>query len=148
MWAGGNPVSMANRRVQGGGDPAQGPLRDEIRTMPGSDAAESFPDVPPGNRAGVPASSGDDTHDVDLDAFAERMGLRDDGDRRPDDDVAAGDADGDAERTEPTGRADVVVRRAVGVTLGTAGSVAHAVAHGFSIASRSLDRVGDRLDRR
>jgi hypothetical protein len=89
---------MANRRVQGGGDPAQGPLRDEIRTMPGSDAAESFPDVPPGNRADVPASSSADAHDVDLDAFAERMGLRDEGDRRPDD---------GADRSEPTGRLDI-----------------------------------------
>jgi hypothetical protein len=125
---------MANRRVQGGGDPAQGPLRDEIETMPAG-GAESFPDVPPANRAGVPASSGTDARDVDLDAFAERIGLRDPGDRRQHD---------DAEQPEPAGRADVVMRR----TLATAGSVAHAVAHGLSIASRSLDRVGDRLDRR
>lgn len=125
---------MANRRVQGGGDPAQGPLRDEIRTTPAGGAA-SFPDVPPANRADVPASSGAGAKDVDLDAFAERIGLRDAGDRPQHD---------DADHPDPVGRADVVMRR----TLATAGSVAHAVAHGLSIASRSLHRVGDRLDRR
>jgi hypothetical protein len=134
----GNRCRMANRRVQGGGDPAQGPLPDEIRRMPDVGASDSFPDVPPSNRSDLPGESGN-PHDVDLDAFAERLGVRDGGDRRPD-----VDRDSEGGQRGPA----VAARRAVGVARGAAGLAAHAAAHGLSTAGRTLDRIGDRIDRR
>ena len=128
---------MANRRVQGGVNPAQGPLRDEIRTVPLAGEAESFPDVPPGNRSDVPTGSRTDSHTVDLDSFAERLGLHTEG-AVPDVDHGELSAD----------RLSDIGGRVSRLALGTAGLLVHGAAHGLSMASRRLDRLGDVLDRR
>jgi hypothetical protein len=128
---------MANRRVQGGGNPAQGPLRDAIRSVPLAGESESFPDVPPGNRSDIPTGGRAHLHTVDLDSFAERLGLHTEG--------ARADSDHDESRT---GRLSGAGRRTSSLALGTAGLMAHGAAHGLAIASRKLDRLGDHLDRR
>lgn len=121
---------MAHRRIQSGGDPAQGPPRDVVESVPLGNEPGSFPDVPPQNRAdippGQPPAGG---RRVDLDAFAERLGLR----HRADDD----------RRDEPDGGSGVIGR-----LQGTVGTALHGVARLMGVTSRTLDRLAKRIDQR
>ena len=147
-WVGsGNPDVMANRRVQGGGDPAQGPPRDVLRSIPTDTDVESFPDVPPANRPGGDGQRGG--HDVDLDAFADRLGLG-----RDDTDEAEGPSTTDAgrsARSAPDTVTAALTRSATGAAgraLGAASGLLHGVARLMGSTSHRLDLIADRIDRR
>jgi len=132
---------MANRRVQGGGDPAQGPPRDVLRSVPTDTDVESFPDVPPANRPGGDGQRGG--HDVDLDAFADRLGLG-----RDDTDGAEGRSTTDAGRSARSAADTVtaaVTRSATGA-LGAASGLLRGVARAMGSTSHGLERIADRLD--
>lgn len=135
---------MAHRRFEAGGDPAQAPTAEPGGSTVGT-APDEFPDIPPGNRPDL--SPGHDAPDrrhrgPDLDAFAERLGLRHD---TADTDTA--DADTAGTDTAGTDTADADARPA-GPAARAAATVARTLARAAGWTGRELERIASRIDPR
>ena len=127
-------MSRTHRRIQDGGNPAQGPVP-ELANEPRSPRdVDELPDRPEDNEPGHEPRRDEDQPDPD--AFAERLGLahHETSESATAPDEAAADADTETETAETAGRA----RRTAAAVLGGLSRAAAA-------AERSLSRWAGRL---
>lgn len=128
-------MARTHRRIQDGGHPSQGPVREMANPTPSPAIGEDFPDEPDEANDGRPQDQ------PDPDAFAAKLGLVPDSD-----DDRDGDGDTSESRVE-AGAGDGALDRAARSARSVVGRMTGGLARGLDVAGSQLQRLARRLDR-